>query len=433
MLLPLFYHADANRQQEAAKPEIVGVWDISPTTGGPYVESQLAMSSQDPTQLLATAINLRTGGSDLFVSSDAGRRWKQTSASSGSFPDIDPIVTFGPGSTALFGTLHNGFSIWRSATNGRSWFRQPATVPGGNWDRPWIVALPGTRPGLLAAGKLPIRVVGRTPRDVIGVSISDDTGRTWRSPRLILPDPSREFLHVVSDLRVGPAGDVFLLYQVFVEPSLTVEPDTGRLTRIVRERLEGELKLLRSTDGGRSFGSPTLVGPLRTFGHGAPARATNGLGGGVLAIDHTTGSSRGYMYATWTNEVDGYLQIMVTASRDGGRSWTIPVVANDGGKQTDHSNPAVAVDGRGVVAVIWNDRRSAPGGRCFQTRVALSTDRGGTFGPSVPLSAEHACPDHERFTNGGDSQGLVGRPEGGFLAAWIGGTRPTRLRLASFR
>ena len=77
--------------------------------------------------------------------------------------------------------------------------------------------------------------------------------------------------------------------------------------------------------------------------------------------------------------------MLVGASGDGGRSWGAPVGVDDAGG-ADQDTPQIAVDGRGVVAVTWNDRRDDPEGLCFRARASASLDGGATFLPSVPLA-----------------------------------------------
>jgi hypothetical protein len=125
------------------------------------------------------------------------------------------------------------------------------------------------------------------------------------------------------------------------------------------------------------------------------------------------------MYLTWMTEIDGFLQVLLASSSDGGRTWTEPTRVNDGGHNSNHSNPAIAVNSAGHVALTWNDRREDPADRCFRPHVSVSTNGARSFLPAVPLSATPVCPPAGRWLNGGDTQGLVALPDGSFQALWI--------------
>lgn len=142
-----------------------------------------------------------SGGSVLYISSDAGRSWSRgTEAGTGVkvFPNLDPVIEFAPDGTPYFATLDSGFTIWRGEDGGRSWVRL-GIVPGGTYDRQWIGfdASGGSHHGrLYTAGKVPIHVLGSRAQDVAAFSWSDDGGRSFRQPRLVLPDPAQGGLNV---------------------------------------------------------------------------------------------------------------------------------------------------------------------------------------------------------------------------------------------
>jgi hypothetical protein len=153
---------------------------------------------------------------------------------------------------------------------------------------------------------------------------------------------------------------------------------------------------------------------MRQWGHGEQEGMLKGLGSGGLAAGH------GVVHAVWLDIVDGFLQVMVARSTDAGATWSAAWRVNRGGLASNHSNPGVAVDGLGNVGVIWNDRRDDPDDRCFRPYFSASRDRGETFEPEVALTGEPVCPPDGRWLNGGETQGLVGLPEGGFHAVWVG-------------
>jgi len=128
-------------------------------------------------------------------------------------------------------------------------------------------------------------------------------------------------------------------------------------------------------------------------------------------------------------------------------------VVNDNAGFNLPANPAIAVNGEGVVGVTFNDRRDDPKTHCYRLYFAASVDGGATFLPNKRVSDAPTCPLEagnwapvifsiidvpldvskerrrrlvsmsvipSRFQNGGDTQGLAASPDGAFHAAWIG-------------
>jgi hypothetical protein len=112
---------------------------------------------------------------------------------------------------------------------------------------------------------------------------------------------------------------------------------------------------------------------------------------------------------------------MLARSRERGRAWSDAIRVTRAGHAAHHSPPEVTVGPDGVVAVSWNDRRHSPGNQCYHHYVAVSRDGGRTFSEERRVSERETClPSGYRWQNGGDTQGLVGLPEGSFRVVWTG-------------
>jgi hypothetical protein len=402
-----------------AAPRVQVEWServSSDAVSAMHVETWLAVNPADARHFIATAMVPQNSGSVVYVSRDGGRKWSR-GVEAGTrtrvfpervFPDMDPVVEFAPDGTPYFATLADGFTIWRGEDGGSSWTRL-GIVPGGTYDRQWIGfdASGGEHHGrIYTAGKVPIQVLGSPARDVAAFSWSDDRGSTFRQARLVMPNPAEGGLNVLSHMIVLPSGALVAAYQFF------------RWSQLGRNGvIEGEMQTLLSRDA-RSWDGPFTAGSLRVFGNGAQeSMMIKGLGGGRLAA---APAGNGRIYLTWTNEVEGFLQVLLASSSDGGRTWSEPVRVNDGGYTSNHSNPALAVNSSGHVAITWNDRRDDPADRCFRPYVTVSMDQARSFLPAIPLAATPVCPPAGRWLNGGDTQGLVALPDGSFQAVWIG-------------
>ncbi len=110
--------------------------------------------------------------------------------------------------------------------------------------------------------------------------------------------------------------------------------------------------------------------------------------------------------------------IVLTWSRDGGRTWSPKVRVNDDPPGSDQSLPAVAVDELGRVHVAWMDRRDGPQpGLTASPYWAVSLDGGLTFRPSLRVGPASDYDGLEVYGGVGDFIALL--PDaGGALIAW---------------
>jgi hypothetical protein len=163
------------------------------------------------------------------------------------------------------------------------------------------------------------------------------------------------------------------------------------------------------------------------------------------AMDNSNGPFRDRLYVTWVDfENDRYV-VKVAHSDDLGESWSTAVMVNDASGPTDSSNAAIAVNREGIVSLVWNDRRDDVKGECYRLYTSASLDGGDTFLPNVQVNSHPTCPNTrgnwsgsghayaqrsnsivltgapDRFSNGGETQGLVADPTGRFHVAWING------------
>jgi hypothetical protein len=407
-----------------------------------HVESVLAIDPRAPRRLVTASVVFGTrGGVAVYASQDGGASWVRGvhgPHAETAFGELDPALAFDEHGDVWLATIGQGVQVWRSRDGGKSW-DGPRTIPG-SWDRPWIAAV-GER--LFVVGKLPITVFGQRAQDVLAIAIADGDLATFGAPRLLLPDPTRELLNVPSDVVVTPGGELVVGLQLFAPEMVKAGPLlTGNYATAI-------------SNGGR-LSAPRPGPTFHTFGHRAEEKSAFGYGFARLAIDRSAGPRSGRLYMTFLDVVDGHYRVAASWSADSGEHWTAPVRVDDGTMASDASNPAIAVDGSGVVGVVWNDRRDDPSERCFRTYFAVSTDGGASFSPNQRVSDRFTCPlgappsdggtriapdpsidaiaSQYRFKNGGDTQGIVGLPEGGFVLAWIdGGAGELALRATTIR
>jgi len=413
----------------------VGVRSLPPVQistdelGARHVESWLAVDPRDPQKLVAASLVFgERSGVAVYASRDGGRSWRRAvhgPQRDRYFPGLDPAVSFAADGDAFLCTTADALSVWRSTDGGETW-GAPTAVPGGSYDRPFLVSDNSHGPyrgRLYVAGKFPITVLGTPGADVMAISRSDDRAASFRFPRLILPPPASQVLHLVGNPITTAEGRLIVPYQTFAWPK-----PAGPLYR-------GDHWIIASDDGGRSFSEPRHVATFQTYGHPDEWRSMKGLSTAPIALDTSAGPRRGRLYLAWLDAAGGRYQVFVAASADGGRTWSAPVRVNDDRTASNASNPALAVNEAGVVGVVWNDRRHDATDSCYQPFFAASLDGGGSFLPNLEIAKELTCPNGPRypegdfdagnpahsFVNGGDTQGIVALPGGSFHLAWIGG------------
>ena len=212
-------------------------------------------------------------------------------------------------------------------------------------------------------------------RSLLRLVLSTDGGKRFSTPVEIGAESVEGVLTTVGmlNLFVAPAGDLyasFLDYREDIAYRLAnaKEPPKG-------QEPATQLRVARSTDGGRTFGRSTLV-----------SKPVCGCCGTKLAQ-----GIAGPLYATTrgqANELKGSYDAVrdpfVSVSRDGGTSWSAPVKFHDDRFKISGCPdvaPGMAVDSKGRLHAAWytgTDRhpgvfyaRSDDEGRTFSTPMAL--------------------------------------------------------------
>jgi hypothetical protein len=277
---------------------------------------------------------------------------------------------------------------------------------------------------------------GANDGDGLYITRSTDEGRTWSAATLI-PDGTAVLPFMTISERNFPSETTLWEPQDPNKP----QPD-----------YDMALRLAVSGDGGSTY---SISPPVRRFRmSGDRFRATNVQGVGNTVIDLSNGPFRGRIYHVGLDNAGDRHNVTVIHSSDNGKTWSKPVTVNDNANPADHANPTIAVNNRGVVGVVWNDRRRHKN-ECYDLHFSASLDGGDTFLPSVTPGGKPTCsiakgnwaPNAEvsayprtedgesiegqgfnvlmistRFPGGGDTQGLDSDGDGVFHAAWIDGS-----------
>jgi hypothetical protein len=404
-------------------------------------EPSLAVDPADPTHLVAAWQQDRRPagaayGAAVAVSHDSGATWKGAMlphlarCAGGPYALVsDTWASIGPDHVAYVSTLAitsgrpESYSILVSASRdgGRTWAAPvvlaTASPPQAVLDKPSILA-DARRPGRVYAVWARFVAGGG---DQVSFSRSDDHGATWSAPTALTP--------------VGP---VETQNNELVTPAPGVLLDVFSQGEPLETNHQGQVGVLRSTDGGLSWAPPVTVASF------AITQTTDPDSGATIRAfgqDVVAAAGRGWAYAAWfENRRDGTSAIWTSGSSDGGRTWSpaSPVVE----EAAQPFLPTLAVAGDGRLGATWYDLRDADAGPGLGTQVwtGTSADHGRTWRSSrldrpFDLHAAPVATGEGPFV--GDYEGLVGLASS-FATAYVrttvaGTPNRTEIAFARFR
>jgi hypothetical protein len=270
----------------------------------------------------------------------------------------------------------------------------PVFTPNNFQDKPWIAA--DNSSNATTTGNVYVswtRFVNGTDKIIFSRSVNQ--GASWSSPIQINPQSQNGAVQG-SQVAVGPAGEVYVTYEVFFMGGL-------------RQHF-----LAKSTDGGQSFTVPVAITPLfndLSFSssyrkNSFPALAVSPANGNVYEV-----------YADQPNATVG-AEVEFIISTNGGASFSSPVVINDNSSGQQFM-PAVTVDSSGVIHASWFDtRRSPANASLYDIFATFSKNDGGTFAPNAQVTSTLVDADSVSFI--GDYAGIAAA-DGFAHPAWTSG------------
>ena len=193
------------------------------------------------------------------------------------------------------------------------------------------------------------------PANAVLFARSTDGGDSFSKP--IRVTPQEQGTASFADLAIGPDGTVYLTYLTY--------PSNARPT--------ADVWLLRSSDGGLSFGDPIDVASVELFDSNQFAGATGTVdcGDGPFACASGFTFSRFFtnsavaadedgVHVVWASELpSGQNKVFVRNSADGGQTWDGDPITLDAVATGHQWFPDVA-SADGTITVIFYDSRSDP-------------------------------------------------------------------------
>ncbi len=419
------------QQPQLAAKAIVEVGeDRLVNSGGsdaPLAEPHLAVNPKNPMHLVAGAIvatkpDLSETTCAIFTSFDGGLRWTRHDLKlKGCY---DPWVAVTDKGTAIFTAIDiskggSGLVIYRSPSGGREWSEQFISMGKGHDHQTLAVDNTGGKfsGSIYLVSSISERNEAKQIRFKVRVARSTDDGLTFQEQSRLTP----------SNLNLQAANAV-----VFSDGTLAVAySDHHRINarpRLIRPRDW----LIVSGDAGKTFSEPLFITEIG-----------GGKGWSMLdIINAESPNSNRIFWLTTGDAKDKVIGIYIQSSDDRGEKWTDPLRVDQGNtNNADAQIPTIATNKDGVVGVTWFDRRNDPTGKCYDLFFAASLDGGKTFQPEVRVSRKSSCPDtprnkgaFQRWTYGGDYNGLVAAPDGTFHALWTDGREEViQLRTAQIK
>jgi hypothetical protein len=400
-------------------------------------EPSISVNPKNPDHLIVGVIDYNSPNVVSYVSIDRGATWEGPFQPRYLDKDLgaagDPVVAFDRKGNAYissisigivefsvagipFEVLTSGIAVTRSPDGGFTWDRSIRSSGGaveirtfpvsegiggflkvGFLDKPWMIVGPSRDDSskdtiyvtytnfvirydivYLLGGQL-FYFANPVLETTIEIARSEDQGKTWSKPMAVSPTVKREFTgsaikRVIqgSQPAVGPDGTVYL--------SWFDSTDDGEFKDL------GEIWVVRSDNGGRSFSKPILVdtrGELafsprtanfRAWASGFPQIAVGPTGQVSIAYGARPGDKP-------TDDGD----IFIATSSDKGENWTRKRINDD---ETDRFQffPAIAYDPKGAIHAMWGDFRDDKTEKRYHIYYSKSEDGGNKWSENARVT-----------------------------------------------
>jgi len=393
---------DPNQSAVAGGAQIIVDPDVRVSYEGnvAHMEAYVVASATHPDILLVGGDLLVPGRGDetrLYHSSDAGARWKPILLPEEVNGGWDNAVAAGPDGSLYFLThsFQGALTLYRTTDNGRTWSSTSLanTLRG---DRPHM-----TVDHTAAATRGRVYIAAETGPG-LGVVSSSDGGQTFAAP--VVACARRPGWNPSTTASPMVLSDGTLLVPCAEYPNYPARSDWS----------SGEIGLVESTDGGRTFGayrSALTIGrglsrnfwPART--RGEVFTSGNYMPGPSFASAPAGSPFQDRLYAAWQDvDSSGRSELLFSWSADRGRTWSspAPIDASQAGAGTRQAVPMLAVNREGVVGVAWFDGRADPANKNYDVYFTASVDGGRTFLPVARVSSETSRP-----TSGGNALAMA--------------------------
>jgi len=394
-------------------------------SGAPFqTEPDIGVNRMDPDHLVVGMIDYGFPSNTSYVSYDGGESWEGPNQT-GYLPDDlgsggDPVVAFGKNGDVYMASISIGveeFSVGPVYTSALVSSITVARSQDGGFNWPQIISTDRSK---VTISEQQIDPGGRL-RGSVNLGFLD---KPWMS---IGPDPDNRNREIIY---VG-----FVHFETFYDIIYM-----GELPLLLPLELATTIRLVRSTDEGRTWSDPVAVSPTvrRSYGSVDSAEGPEGGSDRVLQGVYPAVDPNGTVYVAWLDSTDddsmeGIGEIHVAKSTDGGLTFTDDTIAsvfneipfrprNANFRFWSSSFPRLVAGPKGELYIVYTARppeKPQDDGDIFFIR---SLDQGATWSRPIALNAdEHSA--LQFFPE------MAVAPDGSIHVMW-GDTRddPTNLR-----
>ena len=276
---------------------------------------------------------------------------------------------------------------WLATHNGHPDFIATYDAVGNEPDKQWITI--DTNPSSPFKNRVYAMWVdfhNRVPVPFVSFADSnaDGTHTDWSTPQALPVTPN------------NPQGVTYLLPHV--DPSGAVYTTLTNFDNFGSKACCVSIFVDKSTDGGKTWSvagtAVTGVTPPPLIYHNTTFR--DGIENTFTVGNHLSSQGAYPLYVVYEDFSAGVGNVLLTASSDGGATWSTPIQVNDNASAVDEFQPNLAVGPSGTVSVNFYDRRlacPAAGAEADAAGLPLDTAKQnpGYTGPTPPFGATNYC------------------------------------------
>lgn len=373
----------------------IGTFAVSPNfrvhpSAGTQSETPITRHPLNQLIMLASANTYRGGSTfstGVYVTTDGGVTWfGSDTLNNGGFSYGDPGPMIDKNGTFLMSYITTTGSMGASAStnNGINWI-PTVTFPGASTSADKNLSGTDDAPSSAYYGRsyTVYTEFAGTYTNRIVLSYTTNSGTSWSSVTPVSPPTSSGHHHQGCDVRVGPNGEVYVVW--------------ANCTTNGQNSTEDSLGFAKSTNGGVSWVvSKNNANNMNGIRAAALFNSIRANGFPRIDVDRSGGTRNGWIYVVTAEKTiapaTDVADVILHKSTDGGNTWSASRVNQDAaGNGKYQYMPAVRVDEYGGVNVVFYDTRNTATNDSAQVFVARSID-GGTSWSEILISDQKFRP-----------------------------------------
>ncbi|MBK8382030.1 MAG: hypothetical protein IPL16_09090 [Ignavibacteria bacterium] len=368
-----------------------GVYAVSPNfrvhpSAGTQSEVPITRHPSNQLIMLASANTFRGGSTfstGVYVTTDGGVTWfgSDTLNNGGfSYGDPGPMIDKNGIFLMSYITTTGSMGASYSSNNGINW-APTVTFPGASTSADKNLSGTDDAPSSAYYGRsytVYTEFAGTYTNRIVS-SFTTNGGVSWSTIAPVSPPPSTGHHHQGCDVRIGPNGEVYVVW--------------ANCTTNGQNSTEDSLGFAKSLDGGVTWAvstnSANNMNGIRSASMFNSIR-TNGFP--RIDVDRTGGARNGWIYVVTAEKTvapaTDVSDVILHRSTNSGSTWTSSRVNQDAaGNGKYQYMPSVRVDEYGGVNINYYDTRNIPTNDSAQIYVSRSIDGGSTW--SEILVSDH--------------------------------------------